>query len=338
MSPRAAPKVHHTGLTAQRATRPTEPIPQFLIDGAKVETKQTFDAARHMSYQPPSKIYTMKEIGLEGQGISANAVTAPFQLFTEEAIKQMRAEIFSKDVLENCQYMSAFVKSTIRGMGSARAPFTCDAWNSSAVLAKVSEVAGIELIPAMDYEIAAINISVSDQSVPIFNAPKPDEDKLPAFAWHRDSYPFVCVTMLSDCVGMTGGETALKTASGEIMKVRGPAMGTAVVMQGRYIEHQALKAYGGRERISMVTSFRAKCPHVRDESVLTGIRPISNLSELYTQYTRYRLEVLEDRVRDRLRKEPYRNIAKREFDLEGMRTFLAEQKDFIESMLEELVE
>ena len=119
MSPRAAPKVHHTGLTAQRATRPTEPIPQFLIDGAKVETKQTFDAARHMSYQPPSKIYTMKEIGLEGQGISANAVTAPFQLFTEEAIKQMRAEIFSKDVLENCQYMSAFVKSTIRGMGSA---------------------------------------------------------------------------------------------------------------------------------------------------------------------------------------------------------------------------
>ncbi len=76
----------------------------------------------------------------------------------------------------------------------------------------------------MDYEIAAINISVNEQTIPIFNAPKADEDKFPAFAWHRDSYPFVCVTMLSDCVGMTGGETALKTASGEIMKVRGPSM------------------------------------------------------------------------------------------------------------------
>ncbi len=76
----------------------------------------------------------------------------------------------------------------------------------------------------MDYEIAAINISVNNQSVPVYTAPKQEDDSLPAFAWHRDSYPFVCVTMLSDCVGMTGGETALKTATGEILKVRGPAM------------------------------------------------------------------------------------------------------------------
>lgn len=74
-----------------------------------------------------------------------------------------------------------------------RAPFTLDAWNSPEVLAKVSEVAGIELVPAMDYEIAAINISVNDQTVPIFNAPKTDEDEYPAFVWHRDSYPFVFV-------------------------------------------------------------------------------------------------------------------------------------------------
>jgi hypothetical protein len=40
-----------------------------------------------------------------------------------------------------------------------RAHFTCGAWNSDEVLAKVSEVAGIELIPAMDNEIAAVNIS-----------------------------------------------------------------------------------------------------------------------------------------------------------------------------------
>jgi hypothetical protein len=30
--------------------------------------------------------------------------------------------------------------------------------------------------------------------------------------------------MLSDCTGMVGGETALRTGTGEIMKIRGPAM------------------------------------------------------------------------------------------------------------------
>lgn len=136
----------------------------------------------------------------------------------------MRAEILSEPVLRDCRYTSAFVKNTIRGMGPARAPFTCDAWNSPEVLAKISEVAGIDLIPAMDYEIAAINISVNGQTVAIKKDNAPDDDGLPVFAWHHDSYPFVCVAMLSDCTGMTGGETALKTASGEIMKVRGPAM------------------------------------------------------------------------------------------------------------------
>ncbi len=50
------------------------------------------------------------------------------------------------------------------------------------------------------------------------------KDSPPAFAWHYDSYPFVCVTMLSDCTDMIGGETAIKMPSGDIMKVRGPAM------------------------------------------------------------------------------------------------------------------
>lgn len=105
-----------------------------------------------------------------------------------------------------------------------RAPFICDAWRSSEVLAKISDVAGIDLIPAMNYEIAAINIAVNGETATVIKDTKTEDDDLPAFAWHWDSYPFVCVTMLSDCTGMVGGETALKTASGEIMKVRGPAM------------------------------------------------------------------------------------------------------------------
>lgn len=109
-------------------------------------------------------------------------------------------------------------------------------------------------------------------------------------------------------------------------------------MQGRYIEHQALKAFGGRERITMVTSFRPKSPFVKDETVLTGVRSISNLSELYTQYSEYRLEVLEERIRARLKTERHREVAKRPFNIQDTRDFLTEQKRFIESMLDEIYE
>lgn len=109
-------------------------------------------------------------------------------------------------------------------------------------------------------------------------------------------------------------------------------------MQGRYIEHQALKAMGGRERISMVTCFRPKDPLVKDETVLVGVRGISNLSELYTQYTAYRLEILEERIRHKLKEERKREVAKRPFDIADVRGFLLEQKLFLESMIDEIIE
>ena len=108
----------------------------------------------------------------------------------------------------------------------SRAPFTYDAWKSPEVLAKISEVAGIDLVPSIDFEIANINISIRDENantertVDLISS----DNELPAVAWHYDSFPFVCVTMLSDCTDMVGGETALRMPSGEIMKVRGPAM------------------------------------------------------------------------------------------------------------------
>lgn len=77
--------------------------------------------------------------------------------------------------------------------------------------------------------------------------------------------------------------------------------GCAVVMQGRYIEHQALAAFGGRERITMVTSFRPRSPRIRDDSVLTTVRPISNLSDLYGQAVEYQLENAEARIRNMLK-------------------------------------
>ena len=109
-------------------------------------------------------------------------------------------------------------------------------------------------------------------------------------------------------------------------------------MQGRYIEHQALKALGGLERISMVTAFRPKSPSVKDEIILTGSRYISNWSELYTDYTEYRLEVLDERLRANLKEERKRVLANRRFNVADMKSFLTEQKQFLESTIAELIE
>lgn len=88
----------------------------------------------------------------------------------------------------------------------------------------------------------------------------------------------------------------------------------------------------------MVTPWRAKSPLVRDELVLTGSRAISNLSELYHGFTEYRLELLAERIRLMQKKERVREASKRPFDVLDMRKFLQEQKSFLETTIEELVE
>ena len=115
-----------------------------------------------------------------------------------------------------------------------------DVWKNPEVLSIISKIAGVELVPEMDFEIAHINISVKsekqkaeeleafrDRSLTEADegiAGCPWEDEKPIVDWHTDSYPFVCVTMLSDCTNMMGGETALRTGDGEMVKVRGPQM------------------------------------------------------------------------------------------------------------------
>lgn len=90
-------------------------IPRAPTMVASNPPKTSFNASKHISHAPPSKIHTMEEIGRGNEGISPNAVSEPFSLFTEEAVKQMRAEIFSKEVMENCQYSSNLSACQIRG-------------------------------------------------------------------------------------------------------------------------------------------------------------------------------------------------------------------------------
>jgi hypothetical protein len=88
----------------------------------------------------------------------------------------------------------------------------------------------------------------------------------------------------------------------------------------------------------MVTSFRPKSALVKDDTVLTTVRAISDLSELYSQYTEYRLEILEERIRSHLREIRDRKRVRRPFNTRASKRFIAEQESFLAAMNRELVD
>ncbi|KAL4921275.1 hypothetical protein BDW62DRAFT_220077 [Aspergillus aurantiobrunneus] len=317
--------------------------------------KVSFEPSRHLSYTHPSKVYSMEELGYpESRGISPIGVSEPFPLFSAEAIQEMRREVLSDEVFAKWKYSSELAQCQLRGYAADCAPFIYDAWKNPETLAIISKIAGVDLVPAMDFEIGHVNIAVyseeeknkalnemMEKTSRIVDAGASGcawQDDYPIVDWHTDSYPFVCVTMLSDCTGMIGGETALRRGDGEVVKVRGPQMGYAVILQGRYIEHRALRALGGTERISMVTSFRPRASLIKDDTVLTTVRPVSDLGELYLQFAEYRFDMLQDRFRhaNKLMRDQQR--ARRPFDTHRLKQFIREQIDFLEHMDKEIIE
>lgn len=88
----------------------------------------------------------------------------------------------------------------------------------------------------------------------------------------------------------------------------------------------------------MVTSFRPKDPFVRDDTVLTSVRPISNLIELYAQFSEYRLEILEERIRAELKEIRKSRAAGRGVSTRKLKAFLKEQQLFLEHTNHEIVD
>ena len=99
----------------------THPYVQPIIETMPTNTMSTddFDPKKHLNFTPPAKTLTMSDLKLpEGTGVSPFAVSDPFQLFTQEAVQRMRAEIFSKEVLENCKYSSNLAQCQLRGFAA----------------------------------------------------------------------------------------------------------------------------------------------------------------------------------------------------------------------------
>ncbi|KAK0117837.1 hypothetical protein ONS95_012159 [Cadophora gregata] len=276
-----------------------------------------FVASKHLAFQPPSKIISLADIHLPDSEISPVASSVPFPLLSAEAIKQHRKELFSKDVLDNCTFATRPGSVQLRGMAPRYAPFVHQFWNSSEVLGIISNIAGVDLVPVMDYEICHTNVQLGPggmdavRNTPIWppaateeekksftkNSTREEEVSKPIVPWHRDSHPFVCVVMLSNTDFMTDGETELMKGDGSTIKVRSPECGHAVVLQGRSVSHIAIPAGNMPERITIVTSFRPRDPVLQDSSSNMNVRNKSLLPELNYQWTTYRLELLSERFR-----------------------------------------
>lgn len=128
----------------------------------------------------------------------------------------------------------------------------------------------------------------------ILRSEKSQYDDIPIDAWHKDQVPLVCVVMLSDTSTMEGGETAIRAGDGSIVKVKGPSMGGAVILQGGCTEHAALRATNAPERLSMVTSYTWADPNLDDSCLsLRSVDPANDdiplMCNMYLQQKLIRL-------------------------------------------------
>ncbi|KZT58703.1 hypothetical protein CALCODRAFT_231807 [Calocera cornea HHB12733] len=275
-----------------------------------------FDPNIHLAYEAPKRSLTMSDLGLGHlKTLSPIACTDPFPLLTLECVKALREEAFSKPVIDNYRREHALAKCQLRGFALHAAPFTEALWTHPETIKMVSEAAGIDLIPIMPYELGHVNIQAKDGIESLGRDPLPplpplvhsdsdtessDDETLEVekvVGWHVDSYPWVCVVMLSDASSMMGGDTALEGGDGKVHRVRGPGIGYAVMLQGKYINHMACGAWNAAERVTMVTSYRAKDPTLVDDSTLMTIRPCSDVNEIYYQWATYRVKLLSERFR-----------------------------------------
>jgi hypothetical protein len=111
-----------------------------------------------------------------------------------------------------------------------------------------------------------------------------------------------------------------------------------VILQGRYITHQALCALGARERITAVTSWRPRSPFVKDDTELRTVRPVSDRKGLYYDFAEYRLEIMGQRIRCACGEMRTHRRNGGTLDTLGHKSFLKESSAFLQHTDEEPVE
>lgn len=88
----------------------------LAADNGSSATGRLFNPSKHLAYVEPEYIHTMEELGFPpSRGVSPVAVSAPFPLFSEEAVDIMRSEVLAPEVQEKHTYSSDIAAKQIRG-------------------------------------------------------------------------------------------------------------------------------------------------------------------------------------------------------------------------------
>jgi len=235
---------------------------------------------------PPPDIttYDLEFFGHDAPG--SFGATAPFQLFTPSLLAAVRNAI--ECIPEHAHHFTPpLAPHTIRN-ATAHSPFLDSLFNSEELTAFLSKVASAPLRPhPMGVERAHVNVA----SPPTGSL----SSSTPVFNWHTDSQPLVLIVMLADVPSNAeGGETFVKTAAGDVLKLEFPAAGYAYLLKGSVLSHAAMPATNYR-RVSMVTSYVFEDVMADDETSLTLARQYSKPA-IEGDYARYKLA----RVREKL--------------------------------------
>ncbi|ENH72292.1 hypothetical protein FOC1_g10004530 [Fusarium oxysporum f. sp. cubense race 1] len=260
--------VHPVHITPQQPDSAT--IKDFLPRATNGYNIPRFDPQIHLNFKPPAARYSFTELGLDKPRNAPDVCyTEPFQLFSEEGVRVMRREIFRKEFLD--KYMRSWSRAPCyiggHSANSEEASFIKQAWYHPATQAAIDEAFGTGLKPlerhcdigyaivqlgeggtAGVYKYNEIPAKPQPPSKAATGISKSQWDDVPIDGWHKDQVPVVCVVMLSDISNMQGGETAIKTGQGNLIKARGANLGGAVLMQGGNLEHAALRASNCSER------------------------------------------------------------------------------------------
>lgn len=115
--------------------QPTNAGPAFkpiIDDSAAIKLaaeRIDFEPQKHIAFEEPEQIVSMRDIGHpETRGISPIAVSQPFRLFSKEAVRKMRSEIFKADVMDNCKFTSDIAACQLRGYSPKYVPNLSSTW------------------------------------------------------------------------------------------------------------------------------------------------------------------------------------------------------------------
>jgi len=313
---------------------------------ATLESTCIFDPSIHLApLEVPIEHIMMKELGYEASIYSSVAATKPVPLFTPEAVRRIRAEIFDRETLSRHMYSDNISPCVVRGHCPDRARFTYNAITHPAVRNRMNEMAGIEITHVYEYEVGHVNIQLGPRGWDGLKA-EPDRNSTegalaPAaeisptlfqgLNWHKDSYPFVQILMLSDIPDSSGGNTIVRKADGSHFICELPPIGHAMVLQGGLLAHAVSPTTATLERITMITSYRPSDPLLPDTCILTTVRSISDNNELMKQWVTYRIKILSQRA------EKFVIDVQPGSSISTMATFAAEQSAFLSETLRQML-